>query len=94
MKYIVLSQEIGANLIREVPIIFPNYLIHAEVAEAIIKGCSGFSGAKAVSAGECSSTDLNPKCHGKSTTLNVESRGEEDSQLFPMYDYFHGIKDA
>lgn len=94
MKYIVLKQ-IGKHFSREVPIIFPNELVHSVVAEAIMDALEKEghkTGFDVVSAGEFSSMDIQADCNGKSTTLNVKSRGDVDSRMITMYDYLHGIE--
>lgn len=90
MKYIVLRLEDPRGTI-EVPITFPEMLVHSDVAMAIRRGCEGMGRAQVVGAGFFSSTGMGIECHGKSESLNVASRGKEDSKLFPMYDYHHGI---
>lgn len=41
-----------------------------------------------VSAGECLVQTI---CSGGSETLQVKSRGKEDSSMINMYDYLHGL---
>lgn len=86
MKYIVMQHKFR-DLVIEVPVIFPNSLIHEEMA-VIMKVLLGDT-ARSVSAGEYS--PLDGSCHGKSSTLNLESRGEQDMRLILMYDYLGGF---
>lgn len=102
MKYIVLRIED-----REVPIIFPDTLVHSMVADAIRDVFARErieSGKYDVSARSMrkfregirpvAAGDINlgfVTCSGKSSTLKVESRGRADDQMIETYDYFHGI---
>lgn len=94
MKYIVLEQKFG-GMTREYPIIFPEALVHADVAEALIKTMQTTlpkAKVKAVSAGTVNSLDmLDINCHGESTTLGLKSRESQDNNLIKMMDYSHGI---
>lgn len=93
MKYIVVSISMGPNLVKEIPIIFPNDLVHANVFEAI-KTMKHLGEAKIVSAGELSSLGITSECHGQSTSLKgVVSRETTDTKLIQNYDYFHGLVD-
>lgn len=91
MKYVVMQVKTSSqgDLVLELPIIFPDVLVHADVAKAIA-GIPGIT-ATAVSAGFMSSLDLEPVCNGKSETLNLKSRGQADTGLIRMIDYTHGI---
>lgn len=104
MKYVVLyvldhdkaHRELNA---REIPIVFPNELVHADVyhavAEVLMKQSEKgtFRAVTAVSAGDINSMDLGKKglCHGQSETLKLRSRGVVDDTLIGCYDYLHGI---
>lgn len=102
MKYIVISVKAEtSDLVRELPIIFPNTLVHADVARAIqhSEGLRKFK-THIVSAGEISSTricdsadDQGAHCHGWSDSLGgIRSRGSEDDALINLHDYLAGIK--
>jgi hypothetical protein len=83
--------DVGQGLKRQIPIIFPDSLIHKDMAEAtepIVRRCCN-SNVKLISAGNISS--VTQEVSGKSTTLNIESNSE-DSSTISMYDYYHGIK--
>lgn len=98
MKYVMFELDTGDGLKRNIPIIFPNSLVHADVAEAIKHMRVGtqrnwdcpFVEAKVVSAGELSIASSTTS--GGSETLGVESR-LEDSTIITMHDYFHGMKE-
>ena len=80
-------------MVREVPVIFPNSLVHKDMADTLIRMCPGFEGGKAVSGGFLSSTGLcQDPVHGESESLKLKSR-PEDTDLILMHDYLHGIKD-
>ena len=109
MKYIIIQYVQGPRdgeaITRELPILFPNGLTHANVAEymqhAIREESTGRKSGtqnehfardfKVVGAGELASFALDPMCGGKSETLDVESRGIADSSAIKMIDYSHGI---
>ena len=86
-KYIMLELDSG-SLKRRVPIIFPDILVHADVAAAV-QSLPMMGEAKPIAAG---SIDLMAAaCHGRSSTLNV-SAGETDAELINTFPYFHGIE--
>lgn len=66
-KYIVVEGPFG----RENILIFPPHIIHSDVA----------MGYNVISAGFLTIQDGKVGCFGYSTSLNVRSRGEEDSFL-------------
>jgi hypothetical protein len=77
MKYIMIQR--GNQVL---PIIFPDYLVHDDVAKAIIALLERQDGPKlqprkAVAAGEVIIFDA--KCEGKSESLGLKSRGSIDS---------------
>jgi hypothetical protein len=85
MKYIIFISKDGRQ---EIPIIFPNNLVHLEVAQAMSK-LVGTS--RVVAAGEFSSLAIDAECNGKSTTIGVKSREEQDDRLISNYDYTFGF---
>jgi hypothetical protein len=90
MKYIMfeVTHGRGANKItRLVPIIFPNILVHADVA-AQVQRVPGLVGAKIVRGGEAHIACYD--AFGSSETLNVKA-AEKDADVISRYDYFHGI---
>lgn len=89
MKYIVLEVTHGGST-RELPVIFPELLVHANVAKALAT-MRGLENAKPISAGFLSSMDVSPACHGASESLELKSRGKVDDNLIMMHDYLHGI---
>lgn len=93
VKYIVL-EIIQDELTREVPIIFPAFMIHADVAKYIKHQLAmehETTNVKTVSAGELNLFGAELNCSGFSETLNIKSRGVEDTQLLSMYNYTHGV---
>lgn len=91
MKYVVFEVKID-DMIRRIPIIFPNGLVHSMVAEALTKykddhGDLVIDG-KPVSAGECV-VDVE-STHGSSITLKLEADAE-DRLLINYIDYTTGI---
>jgi hypothetical protein len=90
MKYVVLSAKRG-GLMCEIPFIFHNLLVHVTMAAAMSTALRkhGFTDVKPLSAGEFCLLD--GSCSGKSDTLNLESRGEEDAHLIALIDYGFGI---
>lgn len=85
MKYIMFKQQMD-DIDKLIPIIFPNDLVHEDVAKAlqqsVLEDCS------IVSAGIIN--PLNLKAEGGSETLNIESNPEIDSHVIKMNDYGAG----
>lgn len=105
MKYIVLQvidHYPAGNLTREIPLIFPELLVHKDMADLLTRSLrrdlpdGRIREIKPVAAGFLSSVAIGSSavdvCHGESETLKLASR-PEDSQLIHMYDYEHGIVD-
>jgi len=87
MKYIVLGKTDTA-VTHEVPIIFPNFMVHSLVADAML-AYPNMQDYKVVAAG-----DIHPSlltCSGDSESLGVASRGREDEQLIGSINYTHGF---
>lgn len=90
-KYVML--ETGLSGVKKlVPVIFPDFMCHIDVAEAIKKvlveqhkmPCS------VVSAGDIQFEEV--ECSGESVTLKVGSRFESDTNVIERYPYFHGLE--
>ncbi len=93
MKYIVMVRRVG-DMVREVPILFPNELVHQHVAQALLRlpgNPYGFEN-RVAAAGEATMELGAVKCGGRSETLKIGSRGDEDARLIEMSDYGVGIK--
>lgn len=80
MKYVMFKKQFGDHLLQFVPVIFPNTLVHADVAEAMLPG--PLVGYEIHSAGEWTGLDA---C-GRSSTLNL-SHDPEDTTRIIMNDY-------
>ncbi|CAB4194487.1 hypothetical protein UFOVP1254_84 [uncultured Caudovirales phage] len=96
MKYIVIS---AANKSGEhrFPFIFPNNLVHSHVAKVMTLLVSLMFPTRDVtvtSAGEINAIEFSGECFGKSTTLGLESKPVEDTQLVRMNDYGAGSMNA
>jgi len=91
MKYIMI--EVEKPVRRRIPIIFPNDMVHAIVAEAILSKAKtmNWQNAKVVSAGDCSVMDV--ECSGHSSTLKLSSDSFKDERIINNIDYLHGIMD-
>lgn len=88
MKYII-YKRIYCGVEQELPIIFPNNLVHLEIAKAL-KDIVGSS--KIIAAGEFSSMNIDDKgFSGKSDTIGIKSRGKKDGELIKNFDYFSGL---
>ncbi|HKO43361.1 MAG TPA: hypothetical protein VJU84_08725 [Pyrinomonadaceae bacterium] len=90
-KYIVIEVERREAGKQRLPIIFPDIMVHAHVAEAV-KKLPNFqdpfgSTPKVVSAGDVQITAL---CSGGSETLDLTS-DEGDSSLINTFAYYHGL---
>lgn len=91
-KYVIVETTLEGGTRIEFPLIFPDKMIHSQVARAIrrlppIRGLP----ARAVGAGMIEHLEVYG-VGGKSETLGIKSRGETDKRLIEAYSYFHGIK--
>lgn len=76
------------GLKRKIPIIFPNELVHLEVAKALSKHVET---SKIVGAGDISIGVLT--IGGESTTIKIKSKKGDDI-IINNYDYSNGLEDA
>lgn len=91
MKYIVLEIKNGETK-REWPIIFPDMMVHSDIANVIQKHLNQQNQeSRIIAAGSVSFFGGKVRCDSGSETLNIESRGSEDEKLIKMFDYLHGI---
>lgn len=93
MKYIVIGAKVSDQTRVEIPIVFPNIMVHADMADRVknILVCEhNFQEVEVMSAGDVSFSLGQPVCSGKSETLDVSSR-PGDSDLLRMYDYTGGL---
>ena len=94
MKYIIIAGDLvsrDGTVKMEIPFIFPNNLVHANVYEYsahMLKREMKLSNLKCVAAGFFSVS--NHQCSGESETLGVKSR-PGDSGFIQFFDYHHGI---
>lgn len=89
MKYIVIQKMIADDKFYEFPIIFPNALIHKDVAEAITR-MKFLKNSFIAAAGEFTLHGA-VGCSGRSETIGVGSRKETDERLIILNDYGAGI---
>lgn len=100
MKYVVCRVLRGGEKLIDVPVVFPDALVHAMVfaqMRALLEmqyfsnGCR--TSVVPLSAGELSSTIFNEEgvCSGGSESLGVKSREHEDDALLKMNDYGSGM---
>lgn len=91
MKYIVIGMEHTNGMKIEIPIMFPEVLVHVEVAQAIKELLQNqFKSSKIapISGGFINSADCTDiDCCRESTSLKLKSRGELDTVLIKMSDY-------
>lgn len=92
MKYVMLSAQIDDQTVKLVPILFPEFMSHVDVAEAFvfILSNSHRMAATVDSAGDIS-IDNNIECSGDSVTLNVSSNPKRDERIIRSYNHLHGI---
>lgn len=91
MKYVLVKA--GHPLNREVPIIFPSLMVHAQVAEVLgwlLQTHHGVTEWQVVSAGDVAFDRA--LCGGMSETLKVSSL-PEDAAVIETYDYSNGDRD-
>lgn len=86
MKYIMFETVSKNGTFHEkMPVIFPNDLIHSDVAAAMVAAFAGIGRTcKPISAGSCSFKDT--RVGGSSETLNLKSR-LIDENLIQLSDY-------
>jgi len=90
MKYVMLSVRVG-DTIKLVPIIFPDFLVHSDVADVvknILSSVHHLALGPVFSAGDISFEEV--ECSGESTTLKLKSN-PYDSDVIESYSYLHGI---
>jgi hypothetical protein len=87
-KYVMLEHDMGGGLKIRVPIIFPDKLIHAEIA-AVTKLCLRGRNVRTVSAGVIEHI-VPIGLGGESETLRMAS-AIGDADTIKGYSYFHGI---
>lgn len=97
MKYIVVSFN-TRGVVREFPFIFPDAVVHKDMYQMVERNLimqERADSVECVGAGFISCRDVDPGesgCYGASESLNVKSRGPEDSRLISLLDYTHGLK--
>lgn len=92
MKYVMLEVSLK-EVKKKVPIIFPDFMIHEDIAKAAVNILSQHHNlyeAEVVSAG-----DLNlyvESVSGRSTTLGIKA-DSLDREVINNYEYCHGMKE-
>lgn len=91
MKYIVMKVQVKEDFIIEIPFVFPEIIVHANIADfckvLLEKHFPAAESIQPISAGFCSSMAFEDDCYGESETLKLKSRPQEDSALIKMCDY-------
>jgi len=90
MKYVMMKAK-RSKLTILVPIIFPHFIPHEEVAKHskhILQHIPGFEDVEPISAGNYNI--INGTCGGSSKTLKLIP-DKRDSRVILMYDYEHGL---
>ena len=77
MKYIMFKKPLGVDTTLYTPVIFPNALVHADVAKAMLEG--PLEGHTVHSAGEIS--PLGMECTGGSDTLGVKADPADTNRI-------------
>ncbi len=94
MKYVMMEVKLNENCVQNIPVIFPNTLVHSEMKDLCLslleRSMPGYP-CRVVSAGDITLTGL--KCSGSSSSLGISSR-PEDSQIIHLHDYFSGLEDT
>jgi hypothetical protein len=95
-KYVMLESQVG-DLKVLFPIIFPDKLVHDRVVQQLRTivpgykvGLAQFDGVRVVSAGSIEYLDVHG-LGGKSETLDLVSRPDEDTNVIENYSYLHGL---
>ena len=84
MKYVMFIKDEDGELPIAYPVLFPNNLVHQEVAEALMAG--PLEGFKVRSAGDLTSTGKGYGVGGHSETLKVTAH-PDDERIIDMQDY-------
>lgn len=87
-KYVMLRTKVGTLEI-DVPVIFPDKLVHADVARAIAPLLPG-KFEYAVGAGQVNMLEVR-SVEGRSESMGIASRGHHDAKVINTYDYTHGV---
>lgn len=89
MKYIIFRTTV-AGAVRELPVIFPEELIHVEVAQRLERLIleAGNGDCTPIAAGFVRTDAV--FCTGQSETLNLASRGSKDKKLIESFDVSRG----
>ena len=90
MKYVMFETDLGSGMKRKVPIIFPDQIAHAAIAEMVIANAASLDMAepKVINAGEINM--FVDSTHGKSVSCQVLA-DESDADTINAYNYFHGL---
>lgn len=93
-SYVMLEVSREDGLVQKIPIVFPQLLVHKDVAEAIVKVLEkdGIK-AKVSSAGALRMDEVTVYPDSKSSTLGVDCNPRDEDTIV-LYPYFHGIQDA
>lgn len=91
LKYIVMRVRD-----REWPIIFPDAMVHKDVAETVRWHLMRHhdQDCRVVSAGSFTCFGGVIRCGGESETLKIKSRGKTDVKLIALFDYNHGLMEG
>jgi hypothetical protein len=92
MKYVMFEVQMPGGMVRHVPVMFPDSLVHEDVADALA-GIPGLNGNTVVSAGTCSFMPGSIDVGGESKTLELKSH-PGDQITINMIDYQYGLQDG
>lgn len=105
MKYVMFQGEMKGGMKQKIPIIFPDFMVHADVAEYmtyLLEQKHGYQNLRPVSAGSIVlggtyGTENNKisvvdgvETSGKSDSLKLKS-DPNDAAIISMYDYMYGL---
>lgn len=92
MKYVMFEIR-HDSIVINVPIMFPDSLVHSLVADEMQRVFKKhrWPNARVVSAGSVTGID-DVYTSGESETLGVASRGKRDQRIIENYDFLHGIE--
>lgn len=96
MKYVIVQAQLHkrdqADVTVLIPVIFSGRLVHSEMAEAVKHNLyrddnHNYDNMKTVGAGFVDTTNKGFVCYGRSESLNVASRGKQDSDICNQHRY-------
>lgn len=92
MKYVMFKVEAKNMPDRFVPVVFPEHMVHKDVADRIARAVFDGYNARVVTPVAAGFVEINEAiCTGESETLGLQSMLRLDGRVIEQHDYLHGI---